>query len=137
RLARDAYTYLHLPIVAGIIATAVGNDLLIAAPHQAPRGVGLAMILGGPSLFLLGESLFRWRMTGRTTATRLTCAALLILLVGLGGHVEALPLGLVVAALLTLLALWEHRSDGDLGPTASAGDAELIPAVPECRAVVR
>ena len=35
RLARDAYTYLHLPIVAGIIATAVGNDLLIAEPHHA------------------------------------------------------------------------------------------------------
>ena len=49
RLARDAYTYLHLPIVAGIIATAVGNDLLIAEPHHALHGVGLAMILGGPA----------------------------------------------------------------------------------------
>ena len=38
RLARDAYTYLHLPIVAGIIATAVASDLLIAAPHEAPAG---------------------------------------------------------------------------------------------------
>jgi low temperature requirement protein LtrA len=61
RLARDAYTYLHLPIVAGIIATAVGNDLLIADPHQELRGVGVAMMLGGPALYLLGESLFRWR----------------------------------------------------------------------------
>ena len=69
RLARDAYTYVHLPIVAGIIATAVGNDLLIAAPHDAPRGVGVAMILGGPALYLLGESLFRWRMTGATNAS--------------------------------------------------------------------
>ena len=64
RLARDAYTYLHLPIVAGIIATAVANNLLIAEPHHAPDGVGAAMILGGPALFLLGESLFCWRMTG-------------------------------------------------------------------------
>ena len=38
RLARDAYTYLHLPIVAGIIATAVGTDLLIAEPHHALHG---------------------------------------------------------------------------------------------------
>ena len=56
RLARDAYTYLHLPIVAGIIATAVGNDLLIAEPHHALHGVGLAMMLGGPALFLLGKA---------------------------------------------------------------------------------
>src|SRR3954452_528408 len=64
RLARDAYTYLPLPIIAGIIATAVANDLLIAGPHDAAREVALAMILGGPALYLLGESLFHWRMTG-------------------------------------------------------------------------
>ena len=40
RLARDAYTYLHLPIIAGIIATAVGNDLLIAHPHERARPRG-------------------------------------------------------------------------------------------------
>ena len=84
RLARDAYTYLHLPIIAGIIATAVANDLLIAAPHDAPHGVGLAMILGGPALYLLGESLFRWRMTRATNTRRVAVAALLILLVPLG-----------------------------------------------------
>jgi low temperature requirement protein LtrA len=40
-LARDAYTYLHLPIVAGIIAVAVGNDILISHPHRvlSPRAV--------------------------------------------------------------------------------------------------
>jgi low temperature requirement protein LtrA len=110
RLARDAYTYLHLPIIAGIIATAVASDLLIAAPHGAPRGVALAMIVGGPSLYLLGESLFRRRMTGATTAPRLALAALLILLAPLGGHLEALPLSIVVTALLTVLAGWELRS---------------------------
>jgi low temperature requirement protein LtrA len=132
RLARDAYTYLHLPIVAGIIATAVGNDLLIAGPHHAPQGVALAMILGGPSLFLLGESLFRWRMTGVTKGKRVTVAALLILLVPIGGHVEALPLSIVVAALLTALAVWELRAPGLAG--ASAGATLPLPArAPRCR----
>ena len=64
RFARDAYTYGHLPIIAGIIATAVGVDLLIAHPAHALHGVGLAMVLGGPALYLLGESMFRRRMTG-------------------------------------------------------------------------
>jgi low temperature requirement protein LtrA len=110
RLARDAYTYLHLPIIAGIIATAVASDLLIAAPHGAPHGIALAMILGGPSLYLLGESLFRRRMTGATKAPRVAVAALLILLAPLGGHLETLPLSIVVTALLTVLAGWELRS---------------------------
>jgi low temperature requirement protein LtrA len=110
RLARDAYTYLHLPIIAGIIATAVANDLLIAGPHEAPRGVALAMIVGGPSLYLLGESLFRLRMTGAANPQRVAVAALLILLAPLGNHIEALPLSIIVAALLTALAAWELRS---------------------------
>jgi low temperature requirement protein LtrA len=112
RLARDAYTYLHLPIIAGIIATAVATDLLIAGPHDAPRGVALAMILGGPALFLLGESLFRWRITGEMRTRRLATATVLVLLAPLGSHVEALALSTIVAALLTVLAVSEARSPG-------------------------
>ena len=48
------------------------------------------MILGGPALYLLGESLFRWRMTGTTNAKRVAVAALLILLVPLGGQISVL-----------------------------------------------
>ena len=110
RLARDAYTYFHLPIIAGIIATAVGTDLLIAKPHDTLGGVGLAMVLGGPALYLLGESLFRRRITGTVDVQRTALAALLVALTPLGGRVDALPLSVVVAALLAALALWELRS---------------------------
>ena len=113
RLARDAYTYLHVPIVAGIIALAVGNDLLIAAPTDAAHGVGLAVVLGGPMLFLVGESLFRMRVMGDPANTkRLAVAALLLLLTPVGARVTALALSTIVAALLIGLALWE------LAPTA-------------------
>jgi low temperature requirement protein LtrA len=110
RLARDAYTYLHLPIVAGIIATAVGTDLLIAEPHHALHGVGLAMMLGGPALFLLGEVSFGRRMAGTTDVSRLVVAGCLLLLVPIGGQVSALLLAVTVGALLTALVLWELRA---------------------------
>jgi low temperature requirement protein LtrA len=110
RVARDAYTYAHLPIIAGIIATAVGNGLLIAAPHREPDGVGVAMILGGPALYLLGEILFDWRVTGAANAKRLAAAAVLIGLVPLGGQSSALLLSLIVASLLPALAVWELRA---------------------------
>jgi low temperature requirement protein LtrA len=109
RLARDAYTYLHLPIVAGIIATAVGANLLIAEPGDPQHGVGLAMMLGGPALFLLGENLFERRLTLKANTKRLAVAAVLILLVPLAGHVAALLLGVLVTTLLTALAVWELR----------------------------
>ena len=107
RLARDAYTYGQLPIVAGIIAVAVGDDLLIAHPHDALEPAGLAMVLGGPALYLAGESLFRWRMIGVTSIRRPAVAALLILLAPLGGQVSALVLVAIVTALLTVLAASE------------------------------
>jgi low temperature requirement protein LtrA len=110
RLARDAYTYLHAPIVAGIIAAAVGDDLLIAEPAHALHGVGLAMVLGGPALFLVGESLFRLRVTGVANAKRLAVAALLVLLVPVGSRVSALALSVTATALLSALALWELRA---------------------------
>ena len=110
RLARDAYTYAHLPIVAGIIATAVASHLLIEAPHDPPGAVGVAMILGGPALYLLGESLFCRRMTGEANAKRVAVAALLILLVPLGGEISALGLSLIVASLLPALAVWELQA---------------------------
>ncbi|HET6549912.1 MAG TPA: low temperature requirement protein A [Solirubrobacter sp.] len=109
RLARDAYTYLHAPIVAGIIAVAVGDDLLIAEPGHALHGVGLAMVLGGPALYLVGESVFRLRVTGAANAKRLAVAALLVLLAPLATELTALALSATVAALLTALAIWELR----------------------------
>jgi len=109
RLARDAYTYLHVPIVGGIIAVAVGDDLLIAAPGQALHGVGLAMVLGGPALYLVGESLFRLRVAGVANVERLAVAAILVLLAPLGSRISVLALSGTVAALLSALTVWELR----------------------------
>jgi low temperature requirement protein LtrA len=109
RLARDAYTYLHLPIVAGIIAVAVGDELVIAEPHDSLHGVGLAMVVGGPAAFLLGENLFRWRLTGTRNLKRPAIAALLILLIPIAPHVSALFLLAFIVALLAAVAGLELR----------------------------
>jgi low temperature requirement protein LtrA len=109
RLARDAYTYGHLPIVAGIIATAVGQDLLIAHPHEALHGVGLGMVLGGPALFLLGEAAFRWRITGTWSRERLAALGLLVLLLPLAAHVSVLALSAIATAVLIALAASQKR----------------------------
>ena len=114
RIARDAYTYFHLLIIAGIIATAAGDNLLIAEPHGALHGIGLAIVLGGPALFLLGESLFEWRTTGRTNAKRLAAAGLIVGLVPLAPHVSALVLAALVTVLLSALAVWELRASASL-----------------------
>jgi low temperature requirement protein LtrA len=110
RIARNAYTYLHLPIIAGIIATAAGDDLLIAGPHDPQHGVGLAIILGGPALFLLGEILFQRATVGRWNANRLVAAGLIVALAPLGIHVSALALAVIITIVLTALAIVEMHA---------------------------
>ena len=64
RLARIAYTYLHLPIVAGIILSAVADELVLQHPagHSGVRAVVSAV--GGPMLFLIGAILFKLSIRG-------------------------------------------------------------------------
>jgi low temperature requirement protein LtrA len=92
---------------------AVGDDLLIAEPGRALHGVGLAIVLGGPALYLLGESLFRLRVIGAVNAKRLAVAAILVLLTPLGSAISALALSAIVTALLSALALWELWASAD------------------------
>lgn len=106
-IARDAYTYLHLPIIAGIIMVAVGDDLLVAHPGDPLSTAGVVMATLGPAVYLLGESAFRLRMIGRASRKRLTCVVALIVLCLLGGGLSALALSCCVAALLAILAASE------------------------------
>jgi low temperature requirement protein LtrA len=123
RIARDAYTYFHLLIIAGIIAIAAGDNLLLAGPSDALHGIGLVVVLGGPALFLIGENLFEWRATGSANVKRLAAAGLMVALVPLAPHVSALLLATVITILLSTLAVWELRASPSarLGVQASPG----------------
>jgi low temperature requirement protein LtrA len=108
RLARDAYTFIHIPIIAGIIVVAVGDDLLLAHPTDPLGGVGAATVIGGPALFLLGETLFRLRMTGTFSSRRLACVGVLALLAPISTSISAIALVAIVTAMLIVLALAEQ-----------------------------
>lgn len=106
-LARDAYTYLHLPIVAAVIMVAVGDDFLVA-DATAPLGTArLVMLVGGPVLFLAAENAFRLRMIGSIGSKRVVTVVALCLAGVAASALPALVVGAIVAGLLTLLALWE------------------------------
>jgi low temperature requirement protein LtrA len=106
-LARDAYTYLHLPIIAGIIMVAVADDLLVAHPGDHLTTAGVVMATAGPAVYLLGESAVRLRMIGRASPRRLACVVALAVLGAFGGGISALALSGCVAAVLTILAMSE------------------------------
>ena len=118
RLARDAYTYIHIPIIAGIIAVAVGEDLVLAHPTEPLGGVGAATLLGGPALFLLGETLFRLRTSGAISSRRLACVGAFALSALISTSLPAIALLAIVTAMLALLALSEHPRHAPKPPLA-------------------
>jgi low temperature requirement protein LtrA len=108
RLARDAYTYLHVVMVAGVILAAVGDELVIAHPTEHLSAAETAAVVGGPALYLVAHALFRLRMAG-TIAWKRLAAALACLAVGLlAGVVAALVVGALVVAVLVGLIVAEH-----------------------------
>ena len=122
RLARDGYTYLHIPIVAGIIVTAVGDEIVIQHPGDVLHGPDLAALVAGPILYLAGHVLFRLRMTGTMSRTRPVAMLAILACVPLGLVAPALVPAAAIAAVLVLLVAWETLM-GARREYAAAADA--------------
>jgi low temperature requirement protein LtrA len=79
-LARDSYSYLHFPMVAGIALLAVGLKVTLEHVGQALPTVPAAALLGGAALYLLAHVAFRLRNMHTLSRRRLACAVLLLAL---------------------------------------------------------
>jgi len=124
-LARDAYTYLHVVLVAGVIVSAVGDELVIAHPTDVLPGSEVAAIVAGPAIYLLAHALIRLRMTGSMSRKRLL-GALACLAAGIVGlFVPALVLAaLLIAVLVAVIgseyaAAARRRARGEPSPLES------------------
>jgi len=114
RIARSAYTYLHMPIVFGIIGGAVADELLLAHP-ASEAGPGLIFALcGGSGVYLIGIGLFKrfanpFRNFPMSHRYGLGLFALLALWASLM-EPPALTFGWLAVAILAMVTLWEWIS---------------------------
>ena len=110
RLARLAYTYLHMPIVAGIILTAVADELVLKHPggHSDTRTVICAV--GGPLLFLVGTILFKHAIRGFLQLSH-GIGIIAFAATGLFGRdLSPLWLSILTTAIMIMVAVWESVS---------------------------
>jgi low temperature requirement protein LtrA len=107
RMARDSYTYLHLPMVAGIIVFAVGAKKTLAHVDEHLHAVEAFALCGGVALYLLALSAFKRRNVGTWNGRRSLVAALLLAFWPLATQLPALLALAVVAALACGLIAWE------------------------------
>jgi len=122
RLARDGYTYLHLPIIAGIIVSAVGDEIVIVHPGEVLHTPDLIAVVAGPVLYLLGHLLFRLRMAGSVSNKRIVAMIAIVLCGPVGIVASALVVAAMIAAVLVVLVAAEtasgmrRRARGEPGP---------------------
>jgi len=99
-LARDAYTYLHLPMIAGIVLFAFGTRTTLSHVHAHLHVIPALALCGGSALYLLAYVALQWRVSRTLSRGRSVAAAALAAL---------LPVALVVPAIVTIAlvaAVW-------------------------------
>jgi low temperature requirement protein LtrA len=112
-MARDSYSYLHLPMVTGIVLLALGLKKTLAHVEDPLKLVPAAALLGGTALYLLAHVAFRYRHVHTVNTRRLGLAALLLALIAAAVEVPALATLGVVAVLLAALIVYETRGYGE------------------------
>jgi low temperature requirement protein LtrA len=106
-MARDSYSYLHLPMVAGVILFAFGVKEALPDLTQSLARVPAAALCGGLSLYLVAHILFRLRNVHTLNRHRLVAAIICIGLIATASHVSGLTLLALVAATGVVLVAYE------------------------------
>ncbi len=141
-IARDSYSYLHFPMVAGIALIAVGTKRTIGDVGEPLKLVSAAALLGGAAMYLLAHVAFRLRNVHTLSGRRLLCALVLLALLPAGAVLPALVTLGILALLLSALIAYEalryaeardrvrHQLGREEVPEAGAEGAGVEAALP-------
>ncbi|MEA3045142.1 MAG: hypothetical protein QOH47_2980 [Sphingomonadales bacterium] len=110
RMARLAYTYFHIPIVAGIIVTAASDEMAVAHPAGHTDLASAAALLGGPALYLFGNMIFKRTSAAYFPLSHMIGLGILGLIAPFATELSPLSLSVVATATLVLVAAWELLS---------------------------
>jgi low temperature requirement protein LtrA len=106
-MARDSYSFLHFPMIAGIILVALGMKKTLAHVDHHLDIVPATAMFGGMALYLVAHVAFRYRNLHTFNSQRLATAVLLAALIPLAVEIDALIALAVVAAVMVLLITYE------------------------------
>jgi len=112
-LARDVYSYLHFPLVAGIVIAAFALHETLAHVREPLEDAAAFALLGGVAIYLLGHVALRLRGAHTLNWRRLVLAVVLLALVPAAEELDSLVVLAMVTALLAALIAIETRSYGE------------------------
>jgi len=121
RIARDAYSYLHLPMVAGIVLVALAVKKTLGDVDEPLKTVPTVALLGGIALYLAGHVAFRLRLHSGLGRGRLTAAVVLLALIPVARELDALAALAIAAAVSAALIAYEVIRFSDARARVRAG----------------
>lgn len=126
-IGRDIFTYGHIPIIAGIILCAVGDEIVLGHPKEYLHTPELVAVVAGPTLYLLSFTTIRWKLTHGLPWRRISGAAICVA-IGIFASIVH-PAALVTGGLLVLTLVgvnaheyffrWHRRDPQDLDDARS------------------
>jgi low temperature requirement protein LtrA len=112
RVARLAYTYLHMPIVGGIILAAVSDELVLKHPNGHADLKTIVSTIGAPLVFLVGTILFKHVIRNFLQLSHGVGIIALAVLAFFAKDLSPLLLSVAATAILVIVAIWETLSLG-------------------------
>lgn len=107
RLARIAYTYVHVIVIGGIVLTSVADKEILSRPDDAMTLSTALTVVGGPALYLLGLAVFRWVVARDRLTSHLVGLGMLLAAALAAPLVSPLGLGALATGVLVIVAVWE------------------------------
>ncbi|MDQ4069344.1 MAG: low temperature requirement protein A [Actinomycetota bacterium] len=127
RLARDGFSYLHLPMVAAVVLFALGMKKTLAHVGDPLTWETGTALVGGAALYLMGNVAFRRRVLGVFNVRRFATALLLLAFLPLAGRVDALLTVAFVATVLAAMIAFETARGHLATPSLVAHNAADLP----------
>jgi len=109
-MARDSFSFLHLPLIAGIVLLALGVKKTLEHVDESLELVSAAALCGGVALYLASDVAFRRRCLGIVERPRLAAAAACQALLPLATALPSLAALACVAAICAVLVASESLS---------------------------
>lgn len=106
-LARQAYTYVPILLIAGIIVSSVGDELTLLHPEGPTEMATALTLIGGPALFLLGLALFRVAIFGHWSVVLFAGVVTMLALLVVAHLLSPLLLSVATTAILVIATGWE------------------------------
>lgn len=107
------FHYIHVILVGAIIICAVANETVIAHPAQKITEITRAMLLLGPAIYLIANTIYKRMVYLQTPLSHLAGVVALVILAPFSLSTDLLMVSFLTTVIMIVVAIWESRSSND------------------------